>query len=425
MKLVVIVFGKFAIALLKLLGKSGSALPGLIVEKLYPKLLEKQLDQLEKGVIVVTGTNGKTTTTKALVYLLEQSGLRVLTNPTGSNFTRGVYATLLKYSSWTGQMNYDIAVLELDEAFSRRFAKRYNPNYVLALNVMRDQLDRYGEIDTTAQMIGETISYAKKGAILNADDKRIADLASKSQAEVFYFSIDPRYRSEVPTDDEMHIKHPKRIKHKKHGLRSVAILAGYDHGHIAFQVDDGLFHTSTKIAGLHNALNITAALSTALVVAPQMEPQFLVPTIKDIPTAFGRGEVITAGNAAITLVLVKNPSGLRQSLRSYSHEKYDEMIFAINDDFADGRDVSWLWDVDFSSIRDKQHVTTSGVRGYDMALRLQYDDKPSETTEEIDILVDRLVKSEQISTTIVYCTYTAMLALRKSLARYTKVEDIW
>lgn len=418
--------GKTVIAALKLFGKSGSALPGLLVEKLYPQLLRKQLEQIEHGVIVVTGTNGKTTTTKALVYLLEQSGYRVLTNPTGSNFTRGIYATLLNYSSWHGSIDYDIAVLELDEAFSRKFAHMYAPNYVLALNVMRDQLDRYGEIDTTAEMIGETISYAKQGVILNADDSRIATLAAKARVPVHYFSVDPKYRADMPTDDEMHIKHPKKIKYKKHENPSAAILAIYEHGRASFRVDEGIYHTRLKIGGLHNAVNITAALATALVVAPEMQPQFIVPTIGDLPSAFGRGEIITVGETAITLALVKNPSGLRQSLRSYMHERFDTVVFAINDNFADGRDISWLWDVDYSTLDEKQHIVTGGVRAYDMALRLTYDElSVQKVAPDISELTSELVSDNKKQSVIIYCTYTAMLAIRKNLAKYTAVEDIW
>ena len=426
MKIVVLALAKLLLKGLKLSGRNGSALPGLVVEKLYPGLLKKQLDQLENGVIVVTGTNGKTTTTKSLVFLLEQCGYRVLTNPTGSNFTRGIYATIVKYSRVSGGLDYDIAVLELDEAFSRLFAKEYPPKYVLALNVMRDQLDRYGEIDKTAEFIGETVSYATQGVILNHDDPRVAALSEKTGAPVTYFGVSPDLKNQLPSDDDLHGTHRK--KHHKKGARkkskNAVTLSDYKPGSIGFRIEGKLYRSRVQIAGIHNAFNLSAALATAMVVCPDMEAQFIVPTMKDIPAAFGRGEIITINDKRITLALVKNPSGFRQSLRSYDTADFGSVAFVINDDFADGRDVSWLWDVDFTDVDKANTKYTSGTRANDMALRLKYDQTSATVVEGINDLMAVILgdKSEQA---LVFCTYTAMLELRGIMGKKTDIEEIW
>lgn len=409
---------------LKLTGRNGSALPGLVVERGYPKLLHRQLDQLESGVIIVTGTNGKTTTTKSLVYLLEQCGHRVLTNPTGSNFTRGIYATLIRYSKVTGGLDYDIAVLELDEAYSRVFAKEYPPKVVLALNVMRDQLDRYGEIDKTAEMIGETISYATEGAVLNHDDHRVRELAQRTNGSVTYFGVSPELKEQLPGDDDLHgpSKHNKKGARKR--SKNSVTLSDYKPGSVGFRIDGKLYRSRVQIAGIHNAFNLSAALATALRICPDMEPQFIVPTMKDIPAAFGRGEIVRVNDKRITIALVKNPSGFRQSMRSYDTSHFGSVAFIINDDFADGRDVSWLWDVDFTTVDANSTKYTSGYRAHDMALRLKYDEIHSATIEGINDLLAAILgdKSEQA---LIFCTYTAMLEVRGLLGRKTNLEEIW
>ncbi len=439
-KPIVITLGKMLMFILRLLGKNGSALPGLMVERFYPGFLRSQLSQLEQGVVLVTGTNGKTTTTKSLVYLLEQCGLRVFTNPTGSNFTRGIYASLIKYSNKSGVLDYDIAVLELDEAYSRKFAKLFAPRMVVVLNVMRDQLDRYGEIDKTASMIGETISYATEGAVLNASDRRVRELAQYAKGEVSYFGVGEGLEEHLPTEDDFrgvslhfseHPKHHHKRHHKKHhgngdsglSLHSVT-LAKFQPGSAGFRIGDKIYFSSLGVAGIHNAFNLTAALAATVRLCPDVEPQFVVPTMRDIPAAFGRGEVVTLGSTKIVLALVKNPSGFRQSLESYDADNFDAMAFVINDAYADGRDVSWLWDVDFKKLPDGILKYIAGTRGSDMALRLKYDERPTEQHSSIRDLIDQLEKSS-VESAIIFCTYTAMLEIRNLLGARTEVKGMW
>ena len=183
----------------------GSALPGKVVEKIDPGFLTRTLGQLPLGVVLVSGTNGKTTTTRMVASMLSDLGLKVFTNPTGSNFVRGVVSALLTEVTLGGKLDADIAVLELDEAYAVHFVKQVKPRYALLLNVMRDQLDRFGEIDTTAKLLSHVAAATTGTVVLNREDPRIAALAAKAPAgtTVRYFGLADDLRRYFPSDDDM------------------------------------------------------------------------------------------------------------------------------------------------------------------------------------------------------------------------------
>ena len=188
--------------LARLTRHGGSALPGKVVERIDPGFLARTLAQLPYGVVLVSGTNGKTTTTRMVASMLSDLGLRVFTNPTGSNFTRGVVSALLTEVSLTGKLDADIAVLELDEAYAVHFVKQVRPKYSLLLNVMRDQLDRFGEIDNTARLLSHVAEATTGTVVLNREDPRIAALASKVPrgTSVRYFGLAQALKRFFPTD---------------------------------------------------------------------------------------------------------------------------------------------------------------------------------------------------------------------------------
>ena len=182
----------------------GSALPGLVVEKIDPGFMRRTLTTLPHGVAVVSGTNGKTTTTKMVVELLESQGLKVFTNRTGSNFTRGVAAALLGEVDWRGRLDADVAVLELDEAHAVHFVNSVPPRYCLLLNVLRDQLDRFGEIDKTAQLLQHIAAKTTGTVVLNREDPRVARIAETlTGQDVQYFGLDDSLLGTFPNDDDM------------------------------------------------------------------------------------------------------------------------------------------------------------------------------------------------------------------------------
>jgi UDP-N-acetylmuramyl tripeptide synthase len=414
----VIILGKAVRYAARLRG-GGSALPGLFVEKISPDFVSSTLKQLPKGVVVISGTNGKTTTTKMVVALLESQGLKVFTNRTGSNFVRGVAAALLGEVDIKGTLTADIAVLELDEAHAVKFVKLIPPRYSLLLNVMRDQLDRFGEIDATARMLEQIALATTESVVINREDSRVAKIADKISVDTRYFGLNDTLLSHFPSDDDLH------GTAKQVAVRPDAdvTLKDFNDKGAAFTIAGKDFVTPLKLRGVYNIFNSAAALTLARAIVPEASINSLLGALSTVTPAFGRGEVLTVGGEPLELVLVKNPSGFRLGLQSYDPAGYATMV-AINDNYADGRDMSWLWDVDFTSL-DKEPVYISGVRAYDMALRMQYDDVAIEKVEtDLTIALREFIALHPNTPKRIYCTYTAMLTLRKELSKITRVEVV-
>lgn len=401
----------------------GSALPGLFVERISPTFVPTVLSRLPYGVVVISGTNGKTTTTKMVVALLESQGLKVFTNRTGSNFVRGVAAALLGDIDTKGNLDADIAVLELDEAHAVKFVEVVAPRYSLLLNVMRDQLDRFGEIDATAKMLEKIAKATTDTVVANREDRRIVAAATNLAGEktVRYFGLTEALRPQFPSDDDLHGRQSKR--QPSNLPKADVVLKDYNEKGAAFTIAQKDFVTPLKLRGIYNIYNSAAALALVRSILPEASINSLLGALSTVTPAFGRGEVLQVQGQSLELVLVKNPSGFRLGLESYDPEGYATMI-AINDNYADGRDMSWLWDVDFTSLA-KQSIYLTGIRAYDMALRLQYDEVPVENVEPVlEKALLGFIATHPDRPKRIYCTYTAMLALRKSLAKLTKVEVV-
>ncbi len=400
----------------------GSALPGLVVEKLDSRFLARTLGQLPYGVAVVSGTNGKTTTTKMIVTLLESQGLKVFTNPTGSNFKRGIISALIEKSDYRGKIDADIAVLELDEAHGALFVRDIKPRYSLILNVMRDQLDRFGEIDTTRRMLEEIALATTHGVVLNREDKLVCAIADKLDKKIVrFFGLSPKVRSHFPSDDELYAGSPAQPGFQ--AAKSDVILDNFKEDSATFTIDGESVATKLKLRGAYNIFNAAAALAFVRVICEGKADQTsLMGSLSGVTPAFGRGETLLLKNASLELVLVKNPSGFRLALSSFEAGGAETMI-AINDNYADGRDMSWLWDIDFSSLRKRGVAMVSGTRAYDMALRLQYDDVAADrTVPSLSRALETFLARDTPVQKRIYCTYTAMLGLRKELKKYAKVE---
>ena len=397
----------------------GSALPGLVIEKIDPGFIARTLAQIPRGVVVISGTNGKTTTTKIVVELLEAAGLKVFTNRTGSNFSRGVAAALLGEVDMRGRLDADIAVLELDEAWAVKFVQLVPPRYSLLLNVMRDQLDRFGEIDTAAGFLAKIAQATTDTVVLNRDDPRIYRLHQNTAADVAFFGTTDQLLELMPTDDALKTGHAQANQ----TAPADVLLADIDKQTATFHIDNAKHAVRMRLNGVYNLLNAAAALSLVRqIMGEKAELTTLLGALSDVAPAFGRGETIVIDGTPIELILVKNPSGFRLSLLSFADGTADTMI-AINDNYADGRDVSWLWDVDVSRL--EQVAVVSGVRAHDMALRLEYDDITPEIIEpDLAAALEKLLAHHPRKPKHIYCTYTAMMRLRKLLSIKTDVEAI-
>jgi UDP-N-acetylmuramyl tripeptide synthase len=421
MRLISLWIGKTVFTLLRLSGKRGSALPGLIVEWLYPKFLAGTLAKIPEGVIVITGTNGKTTSTKMLSYIIRQNK-RVLTNPTGSNFIRGIIASLLQHSNWTGSLPYDVVVIELDEAYAAKFVEHFKPRGTIVLNVMRDQMDRFGEIDYTAGLINKVVINTTDFVVLNRDDPRVLAMADNASCPVYLFGVSDNLRNLFKNDDELH----DDASEKKSGKKASVELLNIEKNNL-LTIDAGGQKVNIKLEakGTFNAQNSLAVIAAGLAMDYTVED--VTARLVRVKAAFGRGEQIRIGSKNIILQLVKNPSGFRHALLSGSQYNHVCTTVAINDNYADGRDVSWLWDVIFNNTGGIKGVTfTCGTRAADMALRFKYDDIKTDYVEpNLNNCLDKaIINTPDNKTMVIYTTYTAMLELRKLLSLKSNIEKI-
>lgn len=406
-----ILLGKSIFWGLRRLGRTGSALPGLVVEKTNQKFLSSMLGTLPHGVFIVSGTNGKTTTTKIVAKLFESQGLRVLTNPTGSNFVRGIISVVVDRANRNGTLDYDVAVFEQDEAHAVHLARQVSPKGVLVLNIMRDQMDRFGEIDTTRQMLQKLVGAATDVVVLNANDERVSILEAPESARKVWFGHSPDLQQDFLTDDQLY--HAESTEYFCAGKLD-GELTGYDETSVSVVTHGTPHRYAYRLTGGHNALNLTAALTLVESTLHDIEYGKLAEAILTLEPAFGRGETISLDeNTDLTLQLVKNPGGFTQALRMLQLKDYATVGIAINDDYPDGRDVSWLWDVSFETI--EKPVSCGGTRAADMANRLKYDEVVA--LRSIENLEEYARSFAERATTaggdaILFCTYTAMLKIR-------------
>jgi hypothetical protein avisC_04921 len=454
------------------------------MEKADPHFMARALAPLPYGVVLVSGTNGKTTTTRMVVELLRGQGLKVFTNPTGSNFTRGVVAALLGAMPLNGRLDADVAVLELDEAHATHFVRTVKPRAALLLNVMRDQLDRFGEIDYTASLLHKVARATTGTVVLNADDPRLAAPSFRAdlRADVRGFAVSPQLRSVFLSDDELHdsldgctLGQPKKdaeakadtkaepttetesateaplgsVKEPGQGepdtadspakpaekptqpLEIVATLEEMSGRHAVIDLAGHRHEVDFAIPGAHNILNATAAMGLVKeLLGERTNEAALAASAAKVTAAFGRGELLSIDGQEVELGLVKNPAGFRMSLLSAAAVRSQQpplIMIAINDQYADGRDMSWLWDVDFTPLKQAGVSIVTGVRATDMALRLSYDDVAVGKVEaDLSQALAQLVKlsREQHRPIRILSTYTAMLELRSLLASYTDVEEV-
>jgi UDP-N-acetylmuramyl tripeptide synthase len=391
-----------------------------VVERLDPRFLAHALADLPRGVVVITGTNGKTTTTKMLVAILREHGLTVFSNPTGSNFTRGVISAMVAQISLSGKLAADMAVLELDEAHALKFAAEVKPTHALLLNVARDQLDRFAEIDHTAKLLAELAEQTTVGVVLNLDDSFVSRIAARvhTGVKVTYFGVDPSIADRLPELQEADVRFEDDFTAPE-PTAADGLLKPHDERsfEVRFGLTDRVGPMVLKQRGLAAMINATAATSTARVLlGSEFRPVVAVAALQRVEPPFGRGEVIDADGQPLELVLVKNPAGFTVALSTYGSTPVTTMV-AINDNYADGRDVSWLYDVSFESLRAKGTALTSGVRAYDMALRLQYDEVAVAQVEpDLDVALERFLSDYPDEPKRIFCTYTAMMALRRNLA---------
>ena len=432
LRILLIWLGKLIQLSSRIKGNAGSALPGLVVERLVPGWLAKTAKKLKHGAVVVTGTNGKTTTTKIIADVLTKLGHRVIVNRSGSNMSRGIISTLIEHSNWYGGLRGDIGVFEVDEAFVPDVTARLKPRAMVVLNLLRDQLDRYGELDRAAELIKQGMPHAKL-TLLNADDSLVTKLAqTQDSRRVRFFGASDRLRQRLPDDQSLLGKFKTEAKHihNVHKPSSVTLTSAKQleaRQQLEFTYAGKIHQTVLPLDGIYNAYNAAAAL--AVCAALKADFSKASSYLSAVIPAFGRTERIElADHKAVELLLVKNPAGFNQIITTFlSRRPKLAILMALNDKFADGRDVSWIWDVDIEMLNGRDHeIITTGTRAADLALRLKYAGVKTLSEDSLKrALEDFLANLKPNETGYIVPTYTAMLALRRMLAKQADIREIW
>lgn len=437
--------------LLRLLGRGGTDFPGRVALKLCPDVL----GVLAKNVttILVTGTNGKTTTSRMIEQVLADAGISYFANKSGANLLSGVTAEFAMHSTLTGKCKYDYALIEADEAAFKAISRLVDAQVVAVTNVFRDQLDRYGEVSHTLDNIRIGISHSKHAILcLNADDSLSGSLGEGVDNRVLYYGVDtPIYKTRVAELSDapycLHCKHayvydyvtyghlggyrcPHCGSHRPKPQVSVARVLSSDAqcSKVEFSLDGRTVPATINLPGGYNIYN--AATAMAVAKALELSPDQAARSLGAFSCGFGRMERFDIRGASLRMILIKNPAGCNQVL-NFLTDTTEPFVFVacLNDRAQDGKDVSWIWDVDFERLVAMEQLTkivVSGVRADDMAMRFKYAGMP---VDKIEVIRDysQLVKSliQEDKPVYIMPTYTAMLGLRGVISKEYGFKAFW
>jgi UDP-N-acetylmuramyl tripeptide synthase len=431
----------------------GTTLPGRMLLRLEPDALKRLGARLRRGSTLVSATNGKTTTAGMIAAILAAEGRHLVHNRAGSNMTWGVATALLEQRG-------DEGLFEVDEAWLPRVAAELDPALIVLGNLFRDQLDRYGELETLAAEWARVVAERadRTRLVLNADDPAIADLGRDGDGTpregVLYFGIEDPTQALPELQHAFDAKHCRRcgspyiyerafVGHLGHyacsgcGLQrpqpavvATAIeLEGMRGSRVELRTPQGELTLELPLPGLYNVYNALAAIAAALELG--VPPSRIAPALAGMKAAFGRVETIEAAGKQLSILLIKNPAGANEVLRTLRLEaKEDELdlLLALNDRIADGRDVSWIWDADFELLTGVvRKVICTGTRAAEMALRLKYAGWPAGVIEietGLEGALDRALASAN-QRLFAMPTYTALLDLRKLLSDRGLAEEFW
>ncbi|HEY1359340.1 MAG TPA: MurT ligase domain-containing protein [Thermoleophilaceae bacterium] len=424
------------------LGRSGgTTAPGRLLLRLSPRSLERMAGELDDGGVLVSATNGKTTTSAMLAAALERAGRPVVHNRAGSNMSWGVATALLDARSGRDQLG----LFEVDEAWLPSVAKAVHPRLYLLSNLFRDQLDRYGELELLADRWAELVAREDGRArfVLNADDPLVADLGRERRG-VVYFGISDDTQAVPELQHAADSKHCRNCGHayvyeavylghmgryrcpncgrERPAPEVVATsvhLDGMSGSRVELHTPRGDVRLALPLPGLYNVYNAVAAAATALELG--IELPVIKQALEEFAGAFGRVETIPVDGHDVSILLVKNPAGANEVLRTLTLEDGRlDLWLALNDRTADGRDVSWIWDADFELLSGRvRRATCSGTRAEEMALRLKYAGIDAEIDVDRDLgrSLDAAVAGLDGGPLYALPTYTALLDLRDLLAR--------
>jgi UDP-N-acetylmuramyl tripeptide synthase len=431
----------------------GTSLPGRVLMRLEPGAIEELAARLPRGSVVISATNGKTTTAAMTASVLERARVRLVHNRAGANMAGGVASTLLS-ASRGGEIDGELGLFELDEFWLDRVAPALAPRAVLLCNLFRDQLDRYGELDTIADRWAAAVRTLPETTrlVLNADDPLVADLG-RDAPNVTYFGVeDPsvampemqhasdskhcRRCGAAYAYEAVYLGHLGRYRCPSCGRQrpspSVAAeqitLNGTRDARFALRTPGATAYIQLPLPGLYNVYNAIGAAALCLGLDAPLNA--VTAGLGAVTAAFGRAERVRIGDAELAILLIKNPAGANEILRTLALEQSPlDLLAVLNDRTADGKDVSWVWDADFEIVGSQvRRVTCAGTRAAELALRLKYAGIPVDRLHVVPALsaaLDDALAATSSGELFVLPTYTALLELRDELAARGHVEQFW
>ena len=450
-------------ALSRMRGGGATSAPGKVLMRLAPGAIGALGGRLRRGSVLISATNGKTTTAAMAAAIFQSAGVKLVHNNAGANMAGGIATTLLSAAAPGGKLTGELGLFEVDEMWLAPLASQLQPRAILLGNLFRDQLDRYGELETIADQWQQIVQRSDAQLVLNADDPLIADLG-REHAGAIYFGVqddslalagiahaaDAKHcrRCGAPyTFDAIYLGHLGHYHCERCGRSRPAPaitaadvrLEGVRAAHFKLRTPAGEAVVSLALPGLYNVYNALAAV--ALASALEVSLENVVEGLQSTRAAFGRGETVTvsapgsAGPPArrqLHILLVKNPAGANEVLRTLMLEPGEHDLLAVlNDRIADGRDVSWIWDADFELMAGRVRVITcSGTRAAELAARLKYAGiAPAgiHVQEDLALALDEAVSNRPVPDAPLYAlpTYTAMLALRELLVARGEASSAW
>ncbi|MGH2906806.1 MAG: MurT ligase domain-containing protein [Solirubrobacterales bacterium] len=432
----------------------GTSLPGKVLLRLESDAIEQLSGELSRGSVVISATNGKTTTASLLASILRRSGIVAVHNHAGANMPGGIATALLDAA---GHESSDrLGLFEVDEAWTTQIVEETRPRVVLLANLFRDQLDRYGELETLADAWQQMIDAlpAETKVVLNADDPLLAGLGEGRDNTVYFGIDDDTYAEPTPR----HAADSKFCRRCGHALTYTAVqlghlgtyhcencgysrpkpdvtataieMRGMEGSLVTIAAPNGKINAELPIPGLYNVYNAVAAAAAAHALS--LTSGAISGGLAAARAVFGRVETIEIAGHSVAILLIKNPTGANEVLRTISaeHSPFD-LWAALNDKIADGRDISWIWDADFEQLAGKVRVVTcSGTRADELALRLAYagiDRSRIKIDSKIERSFDAAVAGAVNAATPIFAlpTYTSLLELRRAIARRGDAPTYW
>jgi UDP-N-acetylmuramyl tripeptide synthase len=463
---------RFEIALAKVAGRlsrasrrgGGTSFPGKLLLRLDRDAVAKLARPLPRGSVIVSATNGKTTTAGMIASVLANAGLKVAHNRAGANMPGGVATALLESARGGRVQGVELGLFEVDEAWVEELVRQLEPHTLVLGNLFRDQLDRYGELealaDGWAQLVERAVTPPR--LVLNADDPLVADLGrtrdGAARPGVVFFGLEDRSHALPEPEHAFDAKHCRRCgtayryeaaylghlgdyscpgcgnaRPAPQIAATKVELAGMAGSRVSISTPAGALELSLPLPGLYNVYNALAATATCVSIG--IELAHVRAGLESFATAFGRAERIEIGARPLSILLIKNPVGANEVFRTLAAEaeRRDggglDLLMALNDRIADGRDVSWIWDADFELLAEPaSRIVCTGTRAAELALRLKYAGVAPERLEVTTRLgdgLDRSVAGDGTRPLYVLPTYTALLELQELLAERGHARPYW